>query len=337
MIEKNAAVPKSRIAWIDIAKAIAIFAMIEGHVVAYGGYARNLIYSFHMPLFFILTGFTIKEVTDFREFLAAVKKDFCRIMLPCIGTQSINGLLSYWIYDEAAMDSLRLRAEQFFWGSAIDVYGHSCLGMIWFLVALFWTKVLYYLVRLLFRNKCSGAVFLFLAMVGKLLSVYERYLPQSWDIVCVAVLFVYIGHVFRKIYPYFEKYQLPVAAAAFLVWMACWEKGIFLELGGHWYPDFAPGILEAICGCICVFTLSGALEGCKPLAFVLQKVGRHTLLILCLSHIDWLTISIWGYKPVWLTLILRPGLVLAGTFVITMAGAMMKKLLRAAEERRLHT
>ena len=31
MIEKNAAVPKSRIAWIDIAKAIAIFAMIEGH------------------------------------------------------------------------------------------------------------------------------------------------------------------------------------------------------------------------------------------------------------------------------------------------------------------
>ena len=57
--------PKSRIAWIDIAKAIAIFAMIEGHVVAYGGYARNLIYSFHMPLFFILTGFTIKEVTDF--------------------------------------------------------------------------------------------------------------------------------------------------------------------------------------------------------------------------------------------------------------------------------
>lgn len=327
MDEKSVAgIKKPRIAWIDIAKAIAILAMIEGHVVVYGGYARNLIYSFHMPLFFILTGYTVKQVTCLREFLTAVKKDFLKIMLPCIATQAVNGLLSYLIYDETAIDSLRLRIEQLFWGSAIDVYGHSCLGMIWFLVALFWTKVLYYIVCLTFRSKYNGAVFLALAVAGKMLSVYGKYLPQSLDIVCVAVLFVYIGHVFREIYPLFEKYQLSITAVSFVVWMVCWEKGIFLELGGHWYPDFGLGILETVCGCICVFTFSKALESCRPLSFILQKIGQHTLMILCLSHIDWLTISVWGYKPMWLTLLLRPGLALGGTLLLTEAVWLGKRI-----------
>ena len=36
---------KKRILWLDIAKAIAIFAMIEGHTAPYGGALRNFIYS----------------------------------------------------------------------------------------------------------------------------------------------------------------------------------------------------------------------------------------------------------------------------------------------------
>jgi len=306
---------KVRIEWMDIAKAIAILAMVEGHVVSYGGYVRNWIYSFHMPLFFILTGFTIKPVANGKEFFRAVKKDFLRIMLPCIVTQAVNGLLSYWIYDEVAADSLRLRIEQMFWGSAIEVYGHSFLGMIWFLVALFWTKFLYYVVCMLFPSKYKGAVVLFLAVGGKMLSNYERYLPQAMDVVCVAVLLVYIGHVLHEIYPYFEKYQFPVTAAAFLIWIACWEKGIYMELGGHWYPWFALGLLETVCGCLCVFAFARAIEAFRPLAVILRSIGRHTLLILCMSHIDWLTLSIWGYKPMWLTLILRPALALAGAYL----------------------
>lgn len=316
MAEKMQGVVKPRIEWMDIAKAIAILAMVEGHVVPYGGYMRNWIYSFHMPLFFLLTGFTIKPVSSGRELLRAVKKDFLRIMLPCIVTQGVNGLLSYLIYDEVAVDSLRLRMEQLFWGSAIEVYGHSSLGMIWFLTALFWTKFLYYLVCLLFPTKYKGAVFLFLGLLGKMLSNYERYLPQALDVACVAVLLVYIGHVLHEIYPLIEKYQLPVTAAAFLIWTACWENGIYMELGGHWYPWFALGLLESVCGCLCIFALSKAIEACRPLAVVLRSIGRHTLLILCMSHIDWLTQHIWGYKPVWLTLVLRPALALAGAYLL---------------------
>ena len=48
---------KERIIWIDYAKAIAMFFVIFGHVDS-GNYLTNWIYSFHMPLFFLLSGIT---------------------------------------------------------------------------------------------------------------------------------------------------------------------------------------------------------------------------------------------------------------------------------------
>ena len=44
-----------RIAWIDMAKAIAILLMVIGHEAS--GNIYTWIFSFHMPLFFILSGY----------------------------------------------------------------------------------------------------------------------------------------------------------------------------------------------------------------------------------------------------------------------------------------
>ncbi|WP_278969986.1 acyltransferase family protein [Megasphaera elsdenii] len=48
----------NRVGWIDVAKGIAIVLVIIGHTVQFGGGTRNFIFSFHMPLFFLLSGFT---------------------------------------------------------------------------------------------------------------------------------------------------------------------------------------------------------------------------------------------------------------------------------------
>ena len=42
---------KNRISYIDIAKGIGIFLVIWGHIIL-SGPAYNIIYAFHMPLFF---------------------------------------------------------------------------------------------------------------------------------------------------------------------------------------------------------------------------------------------------------------------------------------------
>lgn len=48
---------KKRILWIDIAKAIAILLMVVGHT-SIPNVLSNFIWAFHMPLFFIASGFT---------------------------------------------------------------------------------------------------------------------------------------------------------------------------------------------------------------------------------------------------------------------------------------
>lgn len=51
---------KKRIQWIDYGKAIGIFLVVVGHT--YGGnFLVNWIYSFHMPMFFLLSGMTVSS------------------------------------------------------------------------------------------------------------------------------------------------------------------------------------------------------------------------------------------------------------------------------------
>ena len=64
----------NRIAWVDVAKGIAILLVIIGHTVNFGSATRNFIFSFHMPLFFILSGYTFKLAGDFPVFFQGVKK-----------------------------------------------------------------------------------------------------------------------------------------------------------------------------------------------------------------------------------------------------------------------
>ena len=52
-----------RIEWIDIAKGFGILLVILGHTIAYdcSHIVYNSIYSFHMPLFFFLSGVMSKK------------------------------------------------------------------------------------------------------------------------------------------------------------------------------------------------------------------------------------------------------------------------------------
>ena len=60
---------RKRIEYVDVAKGIAILSVIVGHTFsAYdpGSLLNRFIYSFHMPLFFILSGFFL-PATGFQD------------------------------------------------------------------------------------------------------------------------------------------------------------------------------------------------------------------------------------------------------------------------------
>ena len=71
--------------WIDIAKGIGILSVVLGHSFES---LTPIIYSFHMPLFLILAGYTIKPIQN-NEWIQVERKDFRRLIVPCIITRLV--------------------------------------------------------------------------------------------------------------------------------------------------------------------------------------------------------------------------------------------------------
>ncbi len=66
---------KKRIEWVDVSKVLVIWLMVLGHILEKSGIdsvARNMIYSFHMPFFFFVSGFLYNaKSNNFRQFTIA--------------------------------------------------------------------------------------------------------------------------------------------------------------------------------------------------------------------------------------------------------------------------
>ena len=72
----------TRLSFIDIARAFAIIFIVLGHSVAYSNHCTNVfkfVYSFHVYLFFFLSGYTFSTNKKIKEF---IKTKFKRIMIP---------------------------------------------------------------------------------------------------------------------------------------------------------------------------------------------------------------------------------------------------------------
>lgn len=85
---------QSRLEFLDNAKGIAIILMVYGHVelgIRYTGvipnyvafkYITNLIYTFHMPLFFAISGYLLSKLGNKRKFLSELKRNTSKIAVP---------------------------------------------------------------------------------------------------------------------------------------------------------------------------------------------------------------------------------------------------------------
>ena len=140
---------KKRIKWIDVAKGICMIAIVIGHL---GDKQINrIVYSFHLPVLFILSGYTLKEQDIDHDFL---NKKFNRLMLPyfttciliCLG-DIFNSFLNK-DYAISTITNIIFKDLQRSWmasGSIKNIGSYSFssrIGAIWFLPALFFALVI---------------------------------------------------------------------------------------------------------------------------------------------------------------------------------------------------
>ena len=189
---------RKRLVWVDIAKGIAIILMIIGHEIS--GNIRTFIFSFHMPLFFILSGFTSGAVLTYSKWKSKLPKILEMLILAIfmIILLSVEKVLVWkGSVSQIALDTL----IGIFQGSNTygGVHAISTVGVMWFLIVFVWAKILFDLLQVFFDNKYIGVILGIISYFAYLISLHH-WLPQDLDIIPIAALFMWIGSVLKQGY-----------------------------------------------------------------------------------------------------------------------------------------
>ena len=75
---------KGRITWVDSVKGIAIYLIVVGHFLNVSSLVpvNKVLYSFHVPLFFVLSGYTYKK--PYKNIWDGIIKKIKQLLLPYI-------------------------------------------------------------------------------------------------------------------------------------------------------------------------------------------------------------------------------------------------------------
>lgn len=182
---------KKRIEWIDMAKGYGILLVIYGHIDEFGTIGR-WIYSFHVPLFFLLSGYVFNSDGGWKQFL----KKKCRTILVPYFAYGIP-ILAVRFIKTYLQESLNASSV---WKIMEMFLLQKRLTTLWFLTCLFCLSLLFYVLTKLIR---SDALLICVSIVAAALGV--RYYstggqPLVWNVdACLTALpFFCAGYLCKK-------------------------------------------------------------------------------------------------------------------------------------------
>lgn len=268
---------KNRITYLDSLKGLLILLVIIGHSNAdlIVPHSIAAIYSFHMPLFFILSGFFLHDKEKNRIHL---KKSARAYLLPYFCTCLIGLLLIVVRY-------VVTHDDQLFTKGAIYLQKIVCvqfertndIGPIWFLVALFWGQnLLLFIIHRLSKLQ-AGVLVLTLATVVILLSD-EFFVPFSLFQGITALPFLYVGWLLKSHQDIYNKIfadKICIMAIIITWFIYVWFDNV-MRISFVMIPLGFTSIIISLFVSLVLLKYSYLID-CR----FFQRIGRHTLLILC--------------------------------------------------------
>lgn len=337
-MKKNNVIPmqKGRSQWIDIAKGIGILLMIFGHM-GIGDPKRIFIYSFHMPMFVLISGYLYRDRK--KGYLELVKRKSKSLLVPYFWTNvgAYFFRLALLIYMGAftlagALGVAKAQALSFLGGSSFYVKHFINIGTsgpIWFVTFLFCVTIIYPLIAKLpiWNGKIKDIVILALLVglcyLGRFYSIKNGFLPWNLDVVPVGLVFYHCGVMCMR-YDVFEKLNWFVWVLLLGFWLATyWREGTVL-LATREYLGFPFSLTISVAASICVLWLVKKLSSRKPFRFCnvfFAWVGRSGMMILALHtiefvHLDWLTSMQGKVGNVYIAYLIYMAVILTGTICL---------------------
>lgn len=291
-IAKAAAVAK-RVEYIDIAKGLGIVLVVMGHndFALISPFAHKLIYSFHMPMFFFLSGMFFKPDAPFWTFLW---NRYNRVLKPFVAIL----LLIYFASLSLSKVSIVMASRRLIKG--LYANGHYLDWVqLWFLPHLFAVSLFAYLFfKVVQQNQIHRLRWVILAVIyiigvlsiklfwpfkfsllGRDFALFG--LPFSIDLVLVSGFFFIFGYELnrRRSHIFFENPLIVVITAIALI-LLVWYFPQRIDFNTRQFDSLIVNTVEALLGIFFILALSKQFERIGWLSSLFRYIGQASLIIL---------------------------------------------------------
>ena len=207
--------------FIDIAKGFGILSVVWAHILLVG-WTHKIIYAFHMPLFFFISGFLFNK-SKYPSFHSFISKRFKRLIIPYLiysfVTWGVWALFRYVRGDEVKSYIMPLLQTFIAQGSGSHLVHNSVL---WFIPCLLAVEIMYFHIQK-FGIQIATIICFSIAGLGIIMAhcwgkTYLDNMPWNLDAAFFALPFYCIGNILRK-YNLYSKIDkvLPVISKVLLL------------------------------------------------------------------------------------------------------------------------
>lgn len=287
-----------RVEYIDIIRGIGILLMIMGHI----GFGENFdiyIHAFHMPVFYVISGYLFKTESVPTE--NYIVKKARQLLLPYFSFSAISFFMAYILNGAEAID---------FWKELNDTFFNPTIGQVtfagalWFLPALFWINIIFHFLHKWF-GKNDYILFVITLMIGFAAMVatdYNIYLPMGLDAALVGVAFARTGYFLKQISQKKNiNFFFHINIVIYIVIAVLHKKLIFLNGLVNFrtgdYQNIFLTYFNAVLGTILLWNLSNWLKQIinkwEKVNFikVIEQIGANSLTFVCLNQLVIIVVS----------------------------------------------
>ena len=293
---------------IDVLKGIAMVMVIFDHI-GWGDHVHTYIQSFHMPLFFILSGYLFKQ----KPLNIILARRVRSLLVPYFCFEFLYLILGYF-FNLSFYDGFNLLPAL----NALFFYPTDKMNMpvataMWFLPAMFFTSIIYSLL-----GKChlyvKIIIILVTAVVGTIYSALsEIMLPLALEVIPVALLFMLIGEcISDKKIDFFVKSKWHVILLFLLLEAVLSFVNQSVDMRSARYNIVPLYFLNAVMGTLAWWGIANRLINIKNkfgkrIHNELAGIGKNTIIYLCIHQLIILLMNQWLLPLVGKNIIFRLG------------------------------
>ena len=270
---------------IDIMRGIAMILVVMGHITYCNIWLKAWLYSFHIPLFFFISGTTFS--VDKYNWKSFVLKRIKSLLIPYFVFSFTNYIFSFF-YD--LFFGIDFYTTKKFIGIFLAYRLTDYYNGLWFLITLFFSEILlFHIIKIINKRNNNASTFLALGTVllvaGIVIINFVKGFLWSLDLVPLASSFICFGYYYKlkkeKLKKYVKiRYFIVFGLINVLLSIINFYFFGFVDLYGATLGNPLFFIIASLSGIITSALFALIVKKCR----IIELIGKNTIVIYCLHQ-----------------------------------------------------